>query len=79
MTKSDQTGHRGSSSSGGHVSPISLQKHLKGATYPASKEDLVRRAQTNAAPHDILEVIRHLPNQSYESPAQVMRALGGAS
>jgi hypothetical protein len=63
-------------SSGHRISPISLQKHLKGTNYPASKEDLVRRAQTNSAPDDILAMIRQLPSQSCDSPADVMRAFG---
>ena len=72
-----QPDKRGDMSSSGHrISPISLQKHLKGTNYPASKDDLVRRAQTNAAPDDILDMIRHLPSQSFDSPADVMRAFG---
>jgi hypothetical protein len=72
-----QTGKHGNSSANGRrVSPITLQKHLKGTNYPASKEDLVRRAQNNQAPDDILTMIRQLPNQSFESPAEVMRAFG---
>jgi hypothetical protein len=66
------------SSSGWRISPISLQKHLKGTSYPASKDDLVRRAQTNDAPNDVLDMIRQLPSQSYDSPTEVMRAFGKA-
>lgn len=66
------------SNSGRRISPISLQKHLKGTNYPASKDDLVQRAQNNSAPDDVLNMIRHLPSQSYDSPADVMRAFGKA-
>lgn len=58
------------------ISPISLQKHLKGTSYPASKQDLVRQAQTNQAPGDVLEMIRQLPLEQYGSPAEVMRSFG---
>lgn len=61
---------------GKRISPITLQKHLKGTTYPASKLDLVHRAQTNQAPDDVLEMIRHLPRERYDSPAEVMRSFG---
>jgi hypothetical protein len=71
--KRDDTPH-----SGRRISPISLQKHLKGTNYPASKDDLVQRARNNSAPDDILDMIRHLPSQSYDSPADVMRAFGKA-
>jgi Protein of unknown function (DUF2795) len=66
------------SSSGRRISPISLQKHLKGTNYPASKNDLVQRAQSNDAPNDVLAMIRQLPSESYDSPADVMRAFGKA-
>lgn len=69
-------GNRGDGGSGHRISPISLQKHLKGTNYPASKDDLVKRAQSNAAPADVVEMIRHLPANSYDSPAEVMRAFG---
>lgn len=68
--------HDSSSQGGKRISPISLQKHLKGTSYPATKQDLVHRAQTNQAPDDVLEMIRHLPQKSYDSPAEVMRSFG---
>lgn len=71
--------HDGGSHSGGkRISPISLQKHLKGTSYPATKQDLVRRAESNQAPDDVIETIRHLPQDRYESPAEVMRSFGQA-
>ena len=69
-------GHPGQSSSGKGISPITLQKHLKGASYPASKQDLVTRARTNHAPDDLVERIRMLPEHTYATPAEVMRAFG---
>jgi hypothetical protein len=73
----DDTRHDSKSgSSGSRISPISLQKHLKGTSYPASKEELVKRAQTNDAPADVLEQVRQLPSHTYTSPADVMKAFG---
>ncbi|HEY7984309.1 MAG TPA: DUF2795 domain-containing protein [Ktedonobacterales bacterium] len=69
-------GHPGSASSGKGISPIALQKHLKGTSYPASKQDLVTRARTNQAPDDLLARIRMLPEHIYATPAEVMRAFG---
>jgi uncharacterized protein DUF2795 len=68
--------HAGHTSAGKGISPIALQKHLKGATYPASKQDLVVRARTNQAPDDMLARIRLLPEHMYATPAEVMRAFG---
>ena len=69
-------GHPGHASSGKGISPITVQKHLKGASYPASKQDLVTRARTNHAPDDLVERIRMLPEHTYATPAEVMRAFG---
>jgi hypothetical protein len=64
------------SENGKRLSPIELQKHLKGTNYPASKDDLVRRAKENNASSQIVEKIRHLPADSFASPKDVMKALG---
>jgi hypothetical protein len=69
-------GRQGNASSGKGISPIALQKHLKGASYPASKQDLVTRARSNQAPDELLERIRMLPEHLYTTPAEVMRAFG---
>jgi hypothetical protein len=66
----------GMSQSGKRVSPVEMQKHLKGVNYPASKDDLVKRAQGNQASDEIVQKIRMLPGNSYNSPKDVMKALG---
>lgn len=58
------------------VNPIEVQKHLKGANYPASREELVQVAEGNGAPGDVVEALRGLPEQEYDGPDDVMEALG---
>ena len=58
------------------VSPIELQKHLKGVDYPAGKDDLVRAAESNGAPDEILQSLRGVGEQEFSGPDQVMKALG---
>lgn len=65
-----------SGSSGKRISPVQMQKHLKGVSYPASKDDLVRQARTNHASDDIVDKIRMLPADSFGGPKDVMKALG---
>ncbi|HEU5441524.1 MAG TPA: DUF2795 domain-containing protein [Ktedonobacterales bacterium] len=69
------TSERGQSS-GKRISPIQLQKHLKGVNYPASKRDLVAKAQQNNASAEIVQKIQHLPADSFNGPKDVMKALG---
>ncbi|HEX8034447.1 MAG TPA: DUF2795 domain-containing protein [Ktedonobacterales bacterium] len=66
----------GAGGSGKRISPIQLQKHLKGTNYPASKNDLVQRAQDNKASPEIVDKIRQLPADRFGSPKDVMKALG---
>lgn len=68
--------NNGAEGSGKRISPIQLQKHLKGTNYPASKNDLVQRAQDNKASPEIVEKIRQLPADQFGSPKDVMKALG---
>lgn len=65
-------------SNGKRLSPIELQKHLKGVNYPASKVDLVQQAQHNHASDEVLQTIRRLPADSFNGPKDVMKALGQA-
>jgi hypothetical protein len=58
------------------VNPIQLQKHLKGVDYPASKEELINQAQHQGADEDALSALRQLPDEEYETPADVSKAVG---
>ncbi len=53
------------------VNPIELQKALGGMDYPASKEDLVKRAEEQDADEEVLSFLRDLPDRKYETPAAV--------
>jgi hypothetical protein len=53
------------------VSPIELQKHLGGVDYPASKSDLIDRAQQQGAGEDVLNVLQQIPDREYDGPSAV--------
>ncbi|MFK8849928.1 DUF2795 domain-containing protein [Streptomyces sp. Ac-502] len=57
------------------TNPIELQKALKGAHYPASKDDLVSCAESNHAGSQMKDKISHIPSKSYENPAEVEKAV----
>jgi uncharacterized protein with PIN domain len=52
-----------------------VQKYLMG-TYPASRDELVDRAQREGADQGVVALVRHLPGERYESAVDVERALG---
>jgi hypothetical protein len=58
------------------VNPILMQKFLKGVDYPASKEDLLESAERNGADDDVRTTLEQLPDEEYETPADVSQALG---
>lgn len=58
------------------VNPVQLQKHLKGMDYPASKEDLIQHAKKNGADQNVCSVLEQLPDEEYETPTDVNKAVG---
>ncbi|MER3433395.1 MAG: hypothetical protein C4288_08185 [Leptolyngbya sp. ERB_1_1] len=58
------------------VNPIEVQKHLKGIDYPVSKEDLVKHAEKNGADETLRFLLNDLPEDQYETPADVNKAIG---
>lgn len=58
------------------ISPIQVQKHLKGIDYPFSKEDLLKYAQDNGADDELAAMLEELPDEDYETPADVSKAIG---
>ena len=60
------------------TSPTEVQKALKGADYPASRDELIDVARENDAPDDVIDDLEEsLADEEYESPAAVMADLGG--
>ncbi|GCB04801.1 DUF2795 domain-containing protein [Ralstonia sp. SET104] len=57
-------------------SPIGIQKALKGASYPAKRQDLLKTAQANGADDSTLQTLRKMPDDEYDSPAAVSKAIG---
>jgi len=57
------------------VSPTRVQDFLIDADYPAEKEDLINYAEENAADEEILDVLQRIPDDTYETPADVGEAV----
>jgi hypothetical protein len=58
------------------VSPIEVEKYLKGVQYPTNKEELVKQAQKEGASREIVDALRHMPGQTFTKPTDVARAIG---
>jgi len=57
------------------VNPIELQKHLKGASYPAAKQDLIDLAEQNDAPQEVIEALQAADGDQFDGPDEVQEAL----
>jgi hypothetical protein len=52
-----------------------VQKYLQDVEYPASKEDIVRNAESKGAPKGLIDRIKNLDQESFSEPQGVSRAL----
>ena len=60
----------------GGRSPIAIAKALKGADFPAGKQDLEERARSNGAEEETLEVLSQIAERQYQNMADVEKAVG---
>lgn len=56
--------------------PTEVTGHLKGITFPATRDDLVEQARENGAEGEILAAVEGLPEGEYGSIAEVMKGFG---
>ncbi|MFH9130016.1 DUF2795 domain-containing protein [Streptomyces griseoaurantiacus] len=57
------------------VSPIDLQKALKGADYPASRDDLVELARNNGADDALVDKLSNSGVSEFDGPNKVQKAV----
>lgn len=53
------------------VTAVQLQEFLAGVDYPVSREDLVRWAQENGADTSLIQRLRSLPADRFDSPGDI--------
>ena len=59
-----------------HASAAKIQEYLAGIDYPATKRQLEEYAEQQSAPLDVRTVLEALPDEKYDGPASVSRAVG---
>ncbi|MFG3699960.1 DUF2795 domain-containing protein [Micromonospora sp. NPDC047620] len=57
------------------VTGVQLQEYLAGLDYPVSREDLVRWGQENGVSTEMLQMLRSLPREEFDSPAELSEDL----
>jgi hypothetical protein len=71
--KSESSSGRGSS---GRTSAADLAQGLKGADFPMNKKELVEQARDNGAADEIIQTLKQMPDQNFQSMADVEKAFG---
>ncbi|MFE9773298.1 DUF2795 domain-containing protein [Streptomyces sp. NPDC005931] len=59
------------------ISPIDLQKALKGAEYPSSRDDLVSLARNNGADDTLVDKLSNTGTDRFDGPNDVQKAVFG--
>jgi hypothetical protein len=60
-----------------HANPIQIQKFLKGVDYPANKAALIANAKKLGADDKVCASLEELPDEEFETPAEVSQAFKG--
>jgi hypothetical protein len=58
------------------VSPKDVEKAIKGIDFPARKQDLIKCAEKNNADEMVREVLKKLPDETFNKPTDVAKAIG---
>jgi hypothetical protein len=58
------------------VSPAQVEAYLKGISFPASKQDIIRQAEDNGADKPVLNILGSLREKEYYSPIDISKAIG---
>jgi len=53
-----------------------IERSLKGINFPADKQDLVQQAKKNKASSEVIQAVRDLPENQFNSPTDVAKAWG---
>jgi len=55
--------------------PIQVQKYLGGIDYPASKDDIVSKAESAGADTEVLDALRGIADREYDGPTAVSQEI----
>ena len=58
------------------ANPRDVEKSLKGISFPARREELVKHARQQGADKEVLDTLRNLPEEEFRTPVDVTKAMG---
>jgi hypothetical protein len=54
-----------------------MQQYLQGINFPADKEEVASRAESNGAPQNFVDQVRNAATERFNSPEEVLQAVQG--
>ena len=54
------------------VSALKIQKYVKGIKFPASKQEIIKKAITQGADRNVISILRRHPDKNYQSAIDLM-------
>lgn len=58
------------------VNPVQVQKFLKDVDYPCSKGELLRAAEDQGADEKVMDTLRRIPMDNFNSPNDIAEGIG---
>ena len=59
-----------------YANPAEVERYLRDVNYPVSKQDLIKHAQQQGASNDVIEVLRNMRDQQFNTSMDVNKAVG---
>jgi hypothetical protein len=59
----------------GNLDTATLLQHLPGVRFPAEKDEVVRTAESNNAPQELVDRMRNTSTQRFNTPDEVLQAV----
>lgn len=58
------------------VSTATISQFIEGVDFPATREEIIDHAHDRDAPEDVLDMLEELPDDEFQSMAEVWDAIG---
>jgi len=60
----------------GQADAATIKKYLRGIEFPCSKDELIQKAQEEGAEDAVIEALSEMPDEIFESPADIVQSIG---
>ena len=78
MADNAQDTHNMNTQNEGTVNPVQVQKYLADMEYPADKNAIIEKAREEGADENVMQTLEKIPEQEFQTPADVSQAIGQA-